>query len=73
MAVHPPQGPVMKVPVRFRFPINQTSESSVEVIIPTGPDAPPVLNQAFINEMKLSDAEQDRVTESVIRQVAVIQ
>lgn len=61
-----------RIPVRFRWPVRQIKGDMVEVIIPMGNGAPPVLHQSFVEIHKLSDAEVERAEQTVLRQIVVL-
>ena len=61
----------IKIGFMFRWPVVQTDEQSVEVVIPLD-GASEILNKEFCRELRLSDVEIDEAQTAVLRVVALI-
>jgi len=65
------------VPIRFRFPVKQTSETTFEVLMSTNSDVPlAVIPEDTAALLHLSDGEFDRAsqaaTEAVLREILIV-
>lgn len=60
-----------KFQFRFRWPVRQSSETSVEMTVPSG--GTPVIHEDFRLSQSLSDGELDKAETAVIRAIAIIE
>jgi hypothetical protein len=58
-----------KITVLFRWPVNQTSDNSVEVVIPQGNE---IINSKTADHLRLTDAEYMRAEDAAIRTLLVV-
>lgn len=71
-ATHGPNSSERKVPVNFRWPIEQIGSFSIMLKVPEGPNGHHILNEGFIEANRLSDRDVNLSEEAVIRTIAVI-
>jgi hypothetical protein len=58
-----------KITVLFRWPVNQTADNSVEVVIPQGNE---IINSKTADQLRLTDAEYMRAEDAAIRALLVV-
>lgn len=62
----------IKFEIKFRYPVRQTTPTTVECVIPARVDGIPVLNPAFVKQYGLTPHEVEVNTEDVLRATAVL-
>ncbi len=67
----------MKLPIKFRFPIEQTSQNSVTCTVPTGGEGLVHINTNTAKALDLSEKEYDKcqalAEEAAIRSILIVE
>lgn len=61
-----------QIPIHFRWPVKQTGECEVELVVPIGLSGTPLLNPDCIQDLGLSRSEVVKAEAAVIRAIAII-
>lgn len=64
--------PMLVQTFRFRWNVKQSGPKQVDVEIPVGPDAPPILTPDFVEYHGLSQGEVHNAEATVVRSIALI-
>ena len=59
------------VPVHFRWPVRQTADYTVQVIVPLG-GMEPILNPRWVEQERLTDSEVDTASQEAIRALVIV-